>query len=685
MVVLLPWHPLSWAVRSQLTRLQEIACDDWVLHSTGDDVTYAESLLKLVPSGKSRFALAAVYGKHSLRRRLRHILSGRRVSPHVGVGWLFSASIAVSLGVAVVSFAQRPPSPEMSLERPVNGESVSSRESDKASLAAVRHARDVFLRLGVSKYLEADRLGIDSLAVDYVREGAASNEQQSAAAKDTLRALRELSLTEPVSTERAELIAARAAESVVAPAELGQVYAEVAGIHCQHGDPLRTVAWAQAALRLPLSGFQRLRMYEYWSASSKRVNERSPSDEGALSVLAPAIMGTIESSKYGIRVQGIPTVSFEDGGKDDRATSIWLADRLTLLSKIRDALVSSVANEYVGRTEAVDLALRQLTVSPGLDESAWRQIRPPVWLNQGRAFACTVPLRMSTIRPDIARVMDAVADTPGLADDLLSSLEQDPDGPQVNLDQEIFAHFGTSMTVVIDYREANHLRGERILVGIELSAPRRVEATWNRLMRRDAHIRGSQVGNTTVWTNKSDDSRGIPFRASSVAFDHLFLSTDPLLLVETILRPAKREDDLQQRRAVIECRASTSGGPILSMFSLSLAAPVNNPKQADFSFYFDSDDCAGGAIVGHHDTKGWIYPIGKHTWQELRQSSNTPGDGVSIEAIRPITKAQEGFAFWTKTVSGRYAIVRIAKVESATYDDITRGKTASVEFEWIWR
>jgi hypothetical protein len=138
-------------------------------------------------------------------------------------------------------------------------------------------------------------------------------------------------------------------------------------------------------------------------------------------------------------------------------------------------------------------------------------------------------------------------------------------------------------------------------------------------------------------------------------------------------------------RAILECRAPTTHGPIMSAFSLSLAGPVSESKQADLCFYFDSDDCAGGAIVGQHDTKGWLFPIGKHDWEDLQRYQHPPADAVSTEAVTPITKAQEGLCFWVKTVSGRHAIVRLATIQAATYDEIARGKTASVEFEWVWR
>ena len=174
-----------------------------------------------------------------------------------------------------------------------------------------------------------------------------------------------------------------------------------------------------------------------------------------------------------------------------------------------------------------------------------------------------------------------------------------------------------------------------------------------------------------------------------------FLTSAPIQLLLTLIAvgvggcaPNEGTHSLhgsQRSGATLECRAPTSDGPIMSMFSLSLARPVRESKHGDLCLYFDSHDCSGGAIVGHHDEKGWLFPIGRYSWPELEQHQKLPTDGDSTEGIRPITKAQEGFSFWVKTVSGRHAIVRIAVVRSATYDEVVGGKAASVEFEWMWR
>jgi len=140
----------------------------------------------------------------------------------------------------------------------------------------------------------------------------------------------------------------------------------------------------------------------------------------------------------------------------------------------------------------------------------------------------------------------------------------------------------------------------------------------------------------------------------------------------------------KRNRATLECRASASGGPVMSAFSFSLPGPVTASRQADLCFYFDGNDCAGGAIVGHRDEKGWLFPLGKHDWRDLERGDVLRGSGDSVPAIAPVTKAQEGFAIRVKTVSGREAIVRIVEVRPAIYDEVSRGKTARIEFEWMW-
>ena len=57
----------------------------------------------------------------------------------------------------------------------------------------------------------------------------------------------------------------------------------------------------------------------------------------------------------------------------------------------------------------------------------------------------------------------------------------------------------------------------------------------------------------------------------------------------------------------------------------------------------------------------------------------------TAEQIRMVTNWKQGFASWARTVNGRYAIIRIAEVQPATYGELMDGKAARIQFEWIWR
>jgi protocatechuate 3,4-dioxygenase beta subunit len=121
----LPWHPLAWLARRRLGQLCELACDDWVLASGNSPITYAESLLTLVPQRRPALALAAVRSRRGLVRRITHILARRRTDPLVGRRWAVLSTTLVWLAVAGIGLAQPrlltagaepPPAPEAAAE-----------------------------------------------------------------------------------------------------------------------------------------------------------------------------------------------------------------------------------------------------------------------------------------------------------------------------------------------------------------------------------------------------------------------------------------------------------------------------------------------------------------------------------------------------------------------------------------
>jgi beta-lactamase regulating signal transducer with metallopeptidase domain len=115
LVALLPVQPLAWWARRRLALLCERSCDDWVLAMGRSPIHYAESLLQLLSmQAESQpayqgVALAAVSGRASVQRRIRHILERKQVLPAVSRCWLSFALLAMSAMVSVLALAQQRP------------------------------------------------------------------------------------------------------------------------------------------------------------------------------------------------------------------------------------------------------------------------------------------------------------------------------------------------------------------------------------------------------------------------------------------------------------------------------------------------------------------------------------------------------------------------------------------------
>lgn len=120
-------------------------------------------------------------------------------------------------------------------------------------------------------------------------------------------------------------------------------------------------------------------------------------------------------------------------------------------------------------------------------------------------------------------------------------------------------------------------------------------------------------------------------------------------------------------------------------YSFTLNKKVTQRDKTDIILYFDNDDCRKGAIFGNEDDKGFIFPLGKKTWSELKNLTHSKNNSTSIVGILPITKDKVGYAFWLKTIKNKFVLVRIKSVQESTTKKINNGKEVKVEFEWMWK
>jgi hypothetical protein len=138
-------------------------------------------------------------------------------------------------------------------------------------------------------------------------------------------------------------------------------------------------------------------------------------------------------------------------------------------------------------------------------------------------------------------------EVPGTFKEILDSLKNDPDGPRLDMRQDIVAELTNRVTYFIDNAGPLDKTSRRIVAGLATKNAKTVEAAVGRFLRGDPHVRRRMIRNQVVWEvlprqapGKPDsrDKRGEarpPSGGIAVAYNQLFFATH-LDLLETVLR-----------------------------------------------------------------------------------------------------------------------------------------------------
>ena len=163
------------------------------------------------------------------------------------------------------------------------------------------------------------------------------------------------------------------------------------------------------------------------------------------------------------------------------------------------------------------------------------------------------------------------------------------------------------------------------------------------------------------------------------------LAAGALLLVLGCAAPSEPRGSLlfPSERLVLECRGASPSRPCLSMSSLSLGELVRDPRRAELSLYFDADDCSGGALVGHDDRAGWLFPLSREAWSSGSRPAELRVED-SVEVLTPLASLEPGDCFAVRAFTGRYALVRVLSVDAGSYGSLLTGGWAGVTLEWRW-
>jgi hypothetical protein len=107
-------------------------------------------------------------------------------------------------------------------------------------------------------------------------------------------------------------------------------------------------------------------------------------------------------------------------------------------------------------------------------------------------------------------------------EEFLKNLEQDPNGPQVNLRRDLVQYLGNRVTFISDCRQPIMPDSERFLVAIELEDADAVASTLDQAFAADPSARRRAIGTYAVWEfiqEESEDELLLTVEVESSGFD----------------------------------------------------------------------------------------------------------------------------------------------------------------------
>ncbi|MFM1995728.1 MAG: hypothetical protein RLZZ111_115 [Planctomycetota bacterium] len=106
-------------------------------------------------------------------------------------------------------------------------------------------------------------------------------------------------------------------------------------------------------------------------------------------------------------------------------------------------------------------------------------------------------------------LVDDIVGEKGVYDDVIASVKEDPDGPQIDLEKDLVAGLGSRLTVITDHATPITTESDRLVIAIEAVDPARVAATVAKSMSIDPDMAKIDVHGNVAW-ELIDRSMAIP-------------------------------------------------------------------------------------------------------------------------------------------------------------------------------
>ena len=153
--------------------------------------------------------------------------------------------------------------------------------------------------------------------------------------------------------------------------------------------------------------------------------------------------------------------------------------------------------------ERFDLAAQMLRFPAAHD------VEPPTWVPGDVGGWTALQWDIQTAFKAAESLVDDIVGDKGVYDDVIASLKEDPDGPQIDVEKDLVACLGTRVSLITDHIEPLGPDAERLVIAMETTDEARVAATIAKVMDADGDMARIELGGHAAW-ELIDRSHAIP-------------------------------------------------------------------------------------------------------------------------------------------------------------------------------
>ena len=126
-------------------------------------------------------------------------------------------------------------------------------------------------------------------------------------------------------------------------------------------------------------------------------------------------------------------------------------------------------------------------------------LAPAAWVPGGAGSWVSFQWDIANAFDSMQPLVDDVIGEAGVFEDVIASLEEDPDGPQIKVRDDLIKHLGKRCAVASDHTSPIDPDCERMLIAIETSNPEAVAAVIAKGMTSEADVRKVEAGGHVIW------------------------------------------------------------------------------------------------------------------------------------------------------------------------------------------